>query len=76
MTANTPRHRRELARRVSGDTQVALYWCADSNTTSIEVWQAGADEALVFVVARDRALDAFYHPFAHLPATIPDSIPC
>ena len=35
--------------------------------TSIEVWQPRSEETLAFAVARERALDAFYHPFAHLP---------
>ena len=66
-TATTLNPRRELARRVSGGIEVTLYWRADDNSTSIEVWQPASDETLAFVVDRERALDAFYHPFAHLP---------
>jgi hypothetical protein len=58
---------RELARRVSGGLEVILYWHIDDNSTSVQVRQ-GADEALLFRVAPEHALDAFYHPFAHLPA--------
>ena len=57
--------RRELARRVSGGLEVTLYWSADDNCTSVEVWQHASGETVAF--ARERALDAFYHPFAHLP---------
>jgi hypothetical protein len=58
----------ELARRAGGGIEVTLYWSAHDNTTSIEVWHAASDETLVFAVAAERALEAFYHPFAHLPA--------
>lgn len=59
---------RELAHRVSGGVEVTLYWSADDNGTSIEVWQHATNETLAFPVPPERALDAFYHPFAHLPA--------
>ncbi len=59
--------RRELARRVTGGIQVTLFWSAHDNSTSIEVRQSASEETLDFAVARERALDAFYHPFAHLP---------
>jgi hypothetical protein len=59
--------RRELARRVNGGIEVTLYWNALDNSTSIEVWQPASEEILLFTVARERALEAFYHPFAHLP---------
>jgi hypothetical protein len=72
MTVVIPKRRRELARRVSGGIEVALYWSADDNTTSVEVWQAETDETLLFAVALDQALDAFYHPFAHLLTTTAD----
>jgi hypothetical protein len=58
--------RRELARRVSGGIEITLYWSAVDNRTSIEVWQPESGETLAFDVRPDRALDAFYHPFAHL----------
>jgi hypothetical protein len=59
--------RRELAYRVSGGIEVTLYWSADDNSTSVEVWQPASGETLLFTVARECALEAFYHPFAHLP---------
>ena len=58
--------RRELARRVSGGIEITLYWSAADNRTSIEVWQPDSGETLAFAVPPERALDAFYHPFAHL----------
>lgn len=62
---STPR--RELARRVSGGLEVTLYWDSYENSTSVEVWQRATGETLAFSVPRERALDGFYHPFAHFP---------
>lgn len=59
--------RLELAHRASGGIEVTLYWSAQDNSTSIEVWQPASEETLVFNVAGEQALDAFHHPFAHLP---------
>jgi hypothetical protein len=61
-------HRRELAHRRSGGVEVTLYWSADDNTTSVEITQPASEQALLFSVPRERALDAFYHPFSHLTA--------
>ena len=58
--------RRELARRVSGGLEVALYWDARDNTTTIEVYHAETAETIAFLVPGDKALEAFHHPFAHL----------
>jgi len=48
---------------------VTLYWSAGDDSTHNEIRHAATDETLAFEVARERALDAFYHPFAHLPTT-------
>jgi len=53
---------------VSGGIEVALYWSEHDGSTRIEVWQPATEELLDFGVPCERALDAFYHPFAHLPA--------
>jgi hypothetical protein len=65
----------ELARRVSGGIEVALFWSPKDNSTTVEVWQPATGETLRFAVARTEALDAFYHPFAHLPPTSAGLIP-
>ena len=67
--------RRELARRVNGGIEVTLYWSPLDNSTSVEIWQPATDETLLFTVAQDRALEAFDHPFAHLPITFDNLIP-
>jgi hypothetical protein len=65
--------RRELARRVSGGLEVTLYWNSFDNSTRVELWQHTSAEAFAFAVPGERALDAFYHPFAHLPTAFGDS---
>jgi hypothetical protein len=59
--------RRELARRVNGGLEITLYWDVRDNSTTIEVHHADTAETIAFPVSGDRALDAFHHPFAHLP---------
>jgi hypothetical protein len=58
--------RRELAHRASAGLEVTLYWRADDETTTIEIWRPATEELVIFGVAPEHALDAFYHPFAHL----------
>ena len=48
--------RRELARRVSGGIEVALYWSPLDDSTTVEVWDAVFDETIVFDVPRPRWL--------------------
>jgi hypothetical protein len=57
---------RELAYRSGGGIAVTLYWSPADNNTSVEIFHAATEQTLRFVVPRKRALDAFYHPFAHL----------
>ena len=61
--------RRELARRISGGIEVALYWSPFDHSTTVEVWDTAFDETIVFGVPPERALEAFYHPFAQLAAS-------
>ena len=61
---------RELAYRVSGGMEIRLYWNADEDSTSVEVWQPASGELLLLEVPRERALEAFYHPFADLPRSL------
>ena len=65
-TAVTEDVRRELARRVNGGLEIALFWDRRDNSTSIDVPHSEIDETISFRVPSDRALDAFHHPFAHL----------
>lgn len=67
--------RRELARRVSGGIEVTLYWSPSDNSTTVEVWHATSEETLVVPVPPERALEAFYHPFAQLTASFDELVP-
>ena len=67
--------RRELARRISGGIEVALYWSPLDNSTTVEVWQATTEETFVVSVPPERALEAFYHPFAQLTASFEELVP-
>lgn len=65
-----PDPRRELAHRASGGIEVTLYWSADDDSTSVAIFHAATEQTLHFAVPRERALDAFYHPFVHLQTSI------
>ena len=67
--------RRELAHRTGGGIEVTLYWCERDDTTRVELWHAASEKTLVFEVAREHALEAFHHPFAHLPRTSDERSP-
>ena len=64
-----PSPRRELAHRASGGIEVTLYWSAEEGTT-LEVWHGATNELIAFAIAPERALEAYYHPFAHLGPAI------
>ena len=65
-TAVTCAARHELASRVNGGLEITLFWDGRDNSTSIDIRDASTDETTSFRVPPGRALDAFYHPFAHL----------
>src|SRR5215467_4677519 len=67
--------RRELARRVSGGIEVALYWSPLDDSTTVEVCDAASEETIVFAVPPERALEAFYHPFAQLTTSFYELVP-
>lgn len=55
---------RELAARESDGIHVLLVWHPNENALTVSVDDARAGECFRLAVAPDRALDAFYHPFA------------
>ena len=57
--------RRELAHRISDGIEVTLLWCACHDTVAVQISDRGGDNLLEVVVPRERALDAFYHPYAY-----------
>jgi hypothetical protein len=60
--------RRELAYRANDGIEVSLYWDTVGDTLSLEVFDAKSEERFEIGVPRDRALDAFRHPYAYLGA--------
>jgi hypothetical protein len=56
---------RELAARESDGIQVLLLWHPNDNALTVSVEDARFGDRFQLAVAPDRALDAFYHPFAY-----------
>jgi hypothetical protein len=56
---------RELAARESDGIHVLLLWHQDENALTVSVEDARVGDRFQLAVAPDRALDAFYHPFAY-----------
>jgi hypothetical protein len=56
---------RELAERESDGIHVLLLWHPDENALSVSVDDSRLGDRFQLRVAPDRALHAFYHPYAH-----------
>ena len=56
---------RELAARESDGIHVALLWHPGDNALTVSVEDERVGDRFQLAVAPDRALDAFYHPFAY-----------
>jgi hypothetical protein len=59
------RQARELAARDNDGVHVVLLWHPDENAVSLSVEDERAGDRFQMRVSPDRALDAFYHPFAY-----------
>jgi hypothetical protein len=59
------RRYRELAARESDGVHVVLLWHPEENAVTVSVEDARAGDRFQVDVAPDRALDAFYHPYAY-----------
>jgi hypothetical protein len=62
---STPTDFRELACRADDGLEVALLWSEDENRLAVTVSDSRSGERFVVDAASDRALDVFYHPYAH-----------
>jgi hypothetical protein len=58
-------HTRELAARDNDGVHVLLLWHPAENAVTVSVEDARFGESFRIAVAPDRALDAFYHPYAY-----------
>jgi hypothetical protein len=56
---------RELADRESDGVHVLLLWHPAENALTVSVEDSRLGDRFRFSVPPDRALDAFYHPFAY-----------
>ena len=56
---------RELAARESDGVRVLLLWHPREDAVTVAIEDARSGSAFVLAVERERALDAFYHPFAY-----------
>jgi hypothetical protein len=57
---------RELAQRRSGDIEVFLLWEPAADRVELCVLDLVTGVSVHVGVARDQALDAFYHPYTYL----------
>ena len=56
---------RELALRESDGVRVVLLWHPRDDAVTVSVEDARTDHRFDLAVEPERALDAFYHPFAY-----------
>jgi hypothetical protein len=56
---------RELAARESDGVCVLLLWHPSEDAVTVAAEDVCAGDGFEFVVGRERAPDAFYHPFAY-----------
>lgn len=56
---------RELAQRLSGTDEVLLLWHPESDRVELSVRDTATGAGFQIEVARGKAIDAFYHPYAY-----------
>ena len=71
MSSTTTSKRRELAYRCSNGIEVWLYWEKVGDMLTLEVYDSTSETYFELEVPKDRALDAFHHPYAYLTASEP-----
>ena len=64
-------YERELAARENDGYTVSLTWNARTDRLTITVDDSRTGESLSFAPPRDKALDAFYHPFSYAAGPSP-----
>jgi hypothetical protein len=74
---NSSRAVRELAQRENDGLEVRLFWDARDDRLTVSVADSKSGEFFEFEVARDKALDGFYHPYSYAAfrlASSPDAL--
>jgi hypothetical protein len=59
---------RELAQRLSGSDEVLLVWHPEVDRVEVSVRDVVTGAGFHVEVAPDKAIDAFYHPYAYAAA--------
>lgn len=62
----------DLAHRRGDGIDVTLWWSRRTGAVSVEVLHFASESAFELNVDPDRALDAFYHPFAYAARSSPE----
>lgn len=62
----------ELANRRGDGIDVTLWWSREDDSVAVEVLHFASESSFELTVDRDRALDAFYHPFAYAARRSPE----
>ena len=65
-------HRTDLAHRRGDGIDVTLWWSRQDNSVTVEVLHFASESAFELNVDPDRALEAFYHPFAYAARRSPE----
>jgi len=65
MSPSTNHRTQELATRVSDGLAVVLLWHPGDESITVSVADGRTGDRFQLAVAPERALDAFYHPFAY-----------
>jgi hypothetical protein len=58
-------HKRELAHRAGDGVSVSLFWESIGDSILIEVYDERGGDYFELPVPRDRALEAFHHPYVY-----------
>jgi hypothetical protein len=68
--ATTPTRKpiRELAQRTSSGTLMRLLWLQGTRELWVEIREPELDVTVVIAAEPERALEAFYHPYAYAAA--------
>jgi hypothetical protein len=65
-TTPTRKHIRELAERTSNGTLMRLLWLEGTRELWVEIREPELDVTVVIPAEPERALEAFYHPYAYV----------
>ena len=59
---------RELAHRIDGGVEVSLLWHVREHRLAVTVSDSRSGDLFVLDADNDKALDVYYHPYAHVAA--------